>query len=578
MADTRTEEQKVKDIERCLEALIQVRQYWEPEIDEVITYINHGKRLITEKDSPKGARTGLEVYDGTALQALNILVDGMCGYSVSRSFRWFQYSLPNKLNFPKWSGMRAWSGKRMDEYPDVKNWLADCEEVMYACFLRSNLYDVMPDIVRDAASIGTVTPIMEEDLPAGRISFIVPHFRECYLAEDRFGVVDTCYRLYKLTLRHLVDKFGLDKMKEMDPSFELNLQANPYSEREVLHAVYPRKDFDPKRIDRKAMPVASVWLLREGSKKFLDESGYQEMPSISWRWRKNNDETYGRSPAWDAIVEVLTGQKQGKDNLIAGHKMADPPMVVPADLRGMVRTKPGGRTYVSSMEKQMPKPLVTGINLPYAVEQQYRTDRKIREHFHVDFFLMLSQAAMAKVNLTATQVLEMSGEKAAVLGTRIGRMETELMNPIHDRAFAIETRAGRIPTPPDILLEYSDEKIEVDYLGPLSQAQKKLFKSQGIRAGLDAAAPLFESFPDAADVFDPGETAKELMEASGFPVKLFRSKDDIKKIRDAKTKRALLSQAVAEGTEIAKALPGAGKAVEEGSPLEALTGLPGGNA
>ena len=572
MADERDDKKKAEDCIKTLEWLGKIREPYENMVDEILTYIHHTRRRIKDQGKQKGKKTGQEVYDGTAFHALNLLADGLAGYSMSRAFRWFEYTLPGKLNFPAWSGMRAWSGKRMDEFPDVKVWLESAEEVMYQAFLRSNFYDISPEIIKDCASIGTVTIFAEEDVKEGRIIFTAPHFRENFIAENAFGQVDVVYREYKLTLKQLVEKFTLDRMIEVHPGFRELYEKNHYEEMKVLHATYPRDDFNPELLDGKNKPFASMWVLKD-KKELIQESGYKESPAITWRWRKNNDEWYGRSPCWDAFVDIMTGNQQAKTNLIAGHKMAEPPMVAPSDLRGLVQSGPKGWTYIQGQvtKDNIPMPLQTGIQLPFAIEMMDRTDGKIREHLFVDFFLMLSQAAMENRNLTATQVIEMAGEKAAVLGPRIGRMETEALNPIHDRVWAIEARAGRIPAPPDILREYAGGDIETDYMGPLSQAQKKLFKSQGIRGGLEALAGLVEFFPQAGFVVNPLKTARMLLEASGFPSKGLRDEEETKLALEAAAKQQQQEEAITQGVEIAKAVPAAGKAPEEGSPLKMLT-------
>lgn len=579
MADTRTDDEKARDCLKTLSFLELVRQPYEAMVDDILTYIHHGRRTIKDKGKQKGKKTGTDIYDGTALHAVNMAGDGLAGYSFSRSFRWFEYTLPGKLNFPKWSGMRAWSGKRMDEYPDVKEWLEACEEVMYAAFLRSNFYDVAPEKVKDCVSLGTVTALIEEDMENGRNVFTIPHFRECYIAENMYGEVDTLYRDYTMTMRQLVDRFGLDHLDEVSLGFKTNYEKNPHQDMEIVHAIYPRKDYDPNKKDSKNKPWVSLWLLKHrrttdkhGKAMILEEKGYDNKPFITWRWRKNNDEWYGRSPCWDAFVDIMTANQMARTNLVAGHKMAEPPMIAPADLRGMVQTGPRGWTFIQGKvtKDNIPLPLQERIQLPFALEMQDRMDEKIREHLFVDFFLLLSQAAQENRNLTATQVIEMMGEKAAVLGPRIGHMESESANPIHDRMFAIERNAGRIPEPPEILLEYSGGDIEIDYMGPLSQAQKKLFKSQGINAGLESMAPLVAMFPEAVHVIKPYETAKILLESTGFPSKGTTSEAEFQEIVEGIKEQLAAQQALAEGTEIAKALPGAGKAIEEGSPLALL--------
>ncbi len=573
MPDTRSDEEKAKDCQKVLKILEDIRRPVEPMIDEIIKFVHHGRRKVTDKDAPRGQKTGIDIYDGTALSAANLAADGIHGYLCSSSIHWFDFILPGKLNFPRASGMRAWSGKRMDEYPEVKRWLDDCEEVQYAAFLRSNFYDFSPDYIREGLTIGTASAIIEEDVSRGTTVFTLPHFRECYVAENQFGVVDTFYRVYKLTLRQLVQKFEQEKIFNLEPGMDLRYEKNPYEELEIIHATYPRADYDPGKLNGKSRPVVSMWLLKTSESKLIDEDGYYDLPTVTWRWRKNSDEWYGRSPAWDAYVDIMKANQQGRSNLIAGHKMVEPPMAAPEDLRGKIQNMPKGITYISGgiTKDKMPIPLLTGIQLPYGVDQQERTDKAIKEHFHVDFFLMLYQAAFNKVELTATQVVGMQGEQAAVLGTRIGRFQTEGMSPIQDRVWNIEVRSGRMPEPPQILKDLGGSPIEIDYMGPLSQAQRRLFKIQGIRAGIELAAQISQVYQPALDRIDGDQMMIEAMEAVGFPSSALRDDDQVKAIRQERQKQEAMRQTVEMAEQASKATQKFSKPIEEGSPMALLT-------
>jgi hypothetical protein len=359
-------------------------------------------------------------------------------------------------------------------------------------------------------------------------------------------------------------------MKETDFNFEETLKNNPYEEMEVLKCIFPRKDIEPGRIDKKNKPIASYWILK-GKSFLLEESGYDSMPSVTWRWRKNNDEWYGRSPSWDAYVEIMTAQQQARTNLIAGQKMAEPPMVGMGDLRGSVNIGPKGWTWVDDME-QAPKPLITGIQLPYSIELQERTDKAIREHYHVDFFLMLMQATLQKTQLTATQVVGMQGEQAAVLGTRIGNLESEGFDPILARMFEIEGRAGRLPEPPEVLLEVAGNKrMLINYLGPLAEAQKRLSKTRSVEAGMQYITNMANIDPTVVDVVNGDATLKYVLtDGCGFPAQCMNDDETIKDIREIRAKQQDDAQTVESLPKIAKAAASAGKAAQAGSPLMAL--------
>lgn len=574
----RTEEQLTRDIIKRFDQLKQIRLPFESAIDECIEFTAPDLQLINDEAS-KGSKTGQTVYDGTAISALNLLADGLHGYLVSPGIRWFSLTLPVRMGQNRASqNMRQWGGKTLDEIPDVKEWLESVEEVMYSDFRASNFYEATPMIFRQGGSIGTVSCFCEHDPQSGRIVFFVPHFRECWIAQDRFGRVDTCFRKRPLTCRELYQKFGLDRMKDIDPNFKNKLENNPYQEMNVIHAIYPRDDFDFEKVDAKNMPWASVWLLESGQKKLIDESGFPQNPQTTWRWTSNSNEWYGRAPAWFAMVDILKAQQMALTNLKAGHRAAEPPYAMMESLRGRANLNAAGRTYLRQNETP-PSVLETGLRtLPIAEEFLQRTDQAIKEHFHVDFFLMLSQAAFNKTQMTATQVIEMQGEKAAILGTRIGRLQSEFLNPVIDQVFTIDGDSGRLPPPPDILYEYAGANLEVDYLGPLAQAQRRLFKTQTIQAALQSAVPLAQIMPDTIDIIDGDMTMREILETNGFPAKCIRNITDVEQVRMAR-QQAIEAEQMNQGLlDVSKALPGMSKAPEEGSPMAAISKVMGGQA
>lgn len=528
----KTEEEKTKYIMQMMKLHEDIRNPYESMIDEIIKFVNHSRRKISDSDTQKGQKTGIDIYDGTALSALNLASDCIHGYLCSSSIHWFDLTLPVKMDFSRTAGMRSWIGKRLDEYPEVKIWLDECEEAMYWAYLKSNFYEFHPDYVKEGMSVGTATAIIEEDIKTGTVIFTLPHFRECYIAENNHGLVDSLYRKYKVSLRQLIQKYGAKTVFELDVNLKKSYENDPHQEVEIIHAVFPREDYDPSIVNGKNKPIASFCIYPNGQKKLIDESGFNELPSVTWRWRKNNDELYGRSPSWDCLIDIKKANKQAMTNLIAGEKMVRPPMFGHATMRNKINSNPGGWSWTDgTIKEDMPQPLITGIQLPFGIDQQERTDAAIKEHYYVSFFLMLYQAMMNKVELTATQTIGMQAEQAALLGTRIGRHQFEGLNRIMDRVFLIEARAGRLPQPPQILEEYVNEPISIEYLGPLSQSQKKLFKMQGIRAGLEMAAQVGQVFPDALDNIDGNILLKESLDSVSFPPICIRPEEKVEEIR-----------------------------------------------
>lgn len=593
----RSDEQKAKDCLKYLLTLAEQRLYWEPMIDNIIAYVNHGRRFITDRDLYPGMQTGQYIYDDTAMLARNLLTDGMVGYLCSRNQPWFALELPGKFNFPRTSRMRSWTGQRIDSYPQVQKWLQDSQTVMYSAFNRSNFYDVITEFISDGATCGTANLLVEEDIQRSAINFLVPHFRECYIAENQYKKVDTVYRVYKMTLRQLAQKFGWDEMTRVETNFERDYKSNMYSERDVLHAIYPREDYSPWRIDAKSKQWASDWVYCRGGKilqfggnglspaladkenHIIKEGGYDSMPIITWRWRVNSDEVYGRGPAHDAFVSIAQINQMGRTNLITAQKAAEPPLVAYADLRGAIQRGPDGITYMESnrgdIRARMPQALTTGVqSLPFSIEYQDRVAKIINQHFHTDVFMMMSQLQNQgnQSRMVIEQVMELQSEKAAILGTRVGNLQSEAFDPLIERVFQIEAQAGRIPTPPDILLESIHGAVEVQYLGPLARAQTRLEKVRSIQSGLSLLTQIAQNNPTSIDVVDYDKAALEVLDAVSFPASCYRDPKQVAAIRQERNRQQQQAQMAENAPKLAKAAAALSKAPEAASPLKMLMG------
>lgn len=591
----RDADQRARDAQKYLEVLAEERMPYEPMIDNLIMYCAHGRRSIQGKDLWPGQPTGLEVFADTAMLAANMLVNGMVGYLCSRNQPWFAFELPGKLNFPRSSHMRAWTGKRMDSYPEVQKWLQDSAEVAYSAFNRSNFYDVSTEFIRDGITAGTAHLLIEDDIVQARTACTVPHFRECYIAENEFGQVDTNYRVYKMTLRQLVQKFSMAAMERADDTFKQEYESNMYAEREVLHAVYPRSDYDPRRIDARGKRWASDWVYRKGGKilgkaaaneniTMLAEGGYDSMPILSWRWRKNSDELYGRGPAHDAWVSIALDNQMGRTNLITGQKAAEPPLVADSALRNKIMRGPNGITFIDNTRGNVsgyaPVPLNgTGVQqLPFSLEYQDRVAQTVKDHFHTDVFMLLSQIGQQKGmgRPVTEQIFEMQNEKAAILGTIIGNLQSEGFNPLISRFFDIEARAGRIPEVPQILLDSEHNAVEIQYLGMLAQAQTRLTKVRSIQSGVGLVQQITAFDPLAMHAIDTDQMVREAWDAVGAPISCLRDPKAIAQIRQLAQQQQEKQQQIENAPKIAKAAALAGKSAEPDSPLKTL--MTGGQA
>jgi hypothetical protein len=579
-----SDDAKAKDIVKRLDMLVRDREKYETLWEDCIRLVGPYRRGIKiDPKNRKGELTGTNVYDGTPGAAKDLYRDGICGYMINQAIRWFELKLSHKVEYPGWSTMRKFTGQRLDSIPEVKQWLQDGEEVMFSAYHRSNFYDITPSFIDDGLVVGHSTLYKEEDIAEGRIVFVNPHPREIYIAEDRYGQVDTVFRKFSLSNRNLDKKFTRAVMTTAVDDWANKLEKAPYDEQTVIHAVYPRTDRQEDRLDSKNKPWASCWVLENGSKLLL-ESGYNVFPYEVWRYWKNNDEVYGRSPTANALIDIFALNQLEKSTLRAANKATDPPYAVLENLRGKLNPGPAGRTYLQSMN-DMPQLLPQAMQgYPISIEHLDRKQKIVEQHMHTDFFFMLSKAAFEGRELTARQVMEMQGEKAASIGPRIGRIQSEFLDDNVDGVWAIEygepdpssgQPTGRIPQMPQILLDWLQGNglaIDVDYMGPLAQAQKKLFDMQNIMGGLEGAAQVAQLFPESLDNIDGDDAMLKVLAANRFPISSIRPPQKVAQKRQIALQQMQQQQMAEQMEKAARSVPAAGTAPESGSPLEAILG------
>jgi len=554
-----------------------IRLDYEPLWQDVIDYLAYD-RYNFKGTEQRGKKANVLIYDGSPISAWNLLVNGMQGNTVSQAQRWFSLTLPNVITFPRTSALRKYNG-RLDEIPEVKVWLEAKEEVLYSGFQRSNFYGEINSDIRDASSIGTATFYGEEDVPGRKINFMSVDPGQVYIAVNRYGVVDTVFRKFKITARAAAQMF--DKTLLSLP-LQTQLEKNPYTEHEFIHACFPRDDqemyfregkWTPK-IGKNNKAYVSIYIQTGNKEHVLRRDGYDRMPYAVWRWRKTSG-PYGWSCAMDAIVDILKLNVMGKTMLNAAQLAVEPPLMVHKKFQGKVRMTPRGRNYYEEDDEKI-FPINQGVNFSIAEEREEKVRKIIEDHFSVEFFMMLTKAAMEGRQITVPQVMEMQGEKASVLMPTVGQMVTERLQPIIDMVDSMETDAGRMPDPPGILAPFAGQGIEVDYLGPLAMAQRRLIKTQGIYQGVSALDPMVKIDPQVADIIDADETTREILKVSGWPAKAIRTADQVQAIRDGRAQAQAEAQKMAMMEMAAKNLPNVSKAVEEGSPLQTLLQAQGG--
>ncbi len=535
-------------IARCKQ-LEQERVAWESVWEEILEYVQPFYKLSVQKNqSLIGDVKALKAYSGVPIHAAQFFANGLQGYLVSPNMAWFKNTMESDLV--------------KDSY-DVKEWLDEIDKIMYAAFQKTNFYSSMNELFLFGGSICTSTIMVEEDIRKDRLCYSVRHPYEVYIDVDKYNQVDTNYRRFKIPARIAVQEFGY---KNLPKSIQKAATDQADTKFEFIHAIEPRNEREPWKLDSKNKPVASYYV-SVTDEKLISEGGYDIMPSATWRPMKSMICKYGGGPGTDALVDIRGANIVAKDLLHAANLAVNPPYQAHASMEGKIRIYPNGMTYYER-DDQLIRPVVQDINFPIGVDREQKIEDSIKKHFAVDFFIMLENAER---QMTATEIVERQGEKAAMLGPLIGNLNNDVLNPIFDIVFSKLVAAGKIPPPPPILTDErfrGKDVIKIDYMGPLAQAQKKTFQGSGLIRSLETFIPLLDIRPELGDILNWQEYGKAVLEWQGLPAKLINRPDVIEKMKQLREQAIAQQQAQEAMGVVADAASKTNRRTEPGSMLE----------
>ncbi len=516
------------------------RQNWETHWQEVADYMQPRKADVTRTRSRGDKRTEL-IFDSSPIQAVELLAASLHGMLTNPSTPWFSL---------------RYKDQGLDADDEAKLWLEGVTDTMYTAFNRSNFQQEIFELYHDLITFGTAAMFIEEDQD-DLLKFSTRHINEIYITENDKGRIDTVYRKFKITLRAAFQQFGENLSEEA----RNKVKKDPFDEIDILHAVYPRQDFDPTKKDKKNMEFESTYVEYKNGNE-LSVGGFMEFPFVVPRYLKASHEIYGRSPAMTALPDVKMLNEMSKTTIKAAQKQVDPPLLVPDDgFLLPVRTVPGGLNFYRSGTRDRIEPLNIGANNPLGLNMEEQRRTAIRNVFYVDQLLLQQGPQM-----TATEVIQRNEEKMRLLGPVLGRLQSELLKPMIDRCFAILLRNNQFAPAPEFL---SGQDIEIEYVSPLAKAQKGTELSSITRA-----IEILGSLANVAPVFDYinfDSLVKHIADLVGVPQKVLKLQSQVNAEREQAAQQQeqmaqmqQLQQVAKAGGDIAplaKALPDEARAV-----------------
>ena len=521
------------------------RRDWENTWQEIADH-SLMRRDFTVAREP-GRQRGARIYDTTSRDANNLLTAALHSLLTNPATRWFDLRyLEESLN----------------EDDEATFYLDQVKQLTINAFARpeSGFTTNISEVYSDLPGFGTGVLFIEENLVSGP-KFIARPLSETYLDVDHAGRVVTVYRDYELKAWQALDLFGEKDLP--DRIVKANEKDSSESFR-FLHIVRKRDLPIPGNLDASGMPWESVYI-EQSTKEIVREGGYHEMPYMVPRWTVDAGEIYGRGPGVDSLPEQKMLNAIWRTYIRNAEKAVDPPLLVDDDgvmpgsqlrvtpsAQIVVRNDGGARDPVRYLESR--------AQFPWAKDIIETRSIKIQKAFHSEIL-----QAFQDPRMTATQVIELARQAQRLLSPVLGRMQTELLEPMIERVVGILSRRSDFPEAPDFL---QGQELKIEYVSPIARAQKAS-DAAAIMDSFSASAAFAEADPSVMHNIDLDFAVRKIWEGNGTPVQALRQRDKVAEIRAAEAEaieaQQQAQQQQAQGETIAKLLPGIAKLSEQGA-------------
>jgi hypothetical protein len=487
------------------------------------------KWLVTANTMTRGLPINQNIVDSTGTLAMRTCAAGLMSGLTSPSRPWF------KLNAKMPPGE--------DEPKDGREWLDTCESVIYDIMQGSNYYDSVAQQDEDLVVFGTAPKIIYED-PKDVIRCYNPCAGEYFLAVGPDQRVESFYRTFTMTIAQIVEMFGLENCSADVRGMWETKGASLETERIVAHAIEPNFPVGGKQLGivPSGFPFREVyWLWGNATPQPLSVRGFNESPISSPRWAITANDPYGRSPAMDALPDVMQLQVETKRKAEAIEKQVRPPLMADVQLKNQPSSiLPGNVTYVANIATGGMKPIYeVKPDLQYMTLDIAAIQERIKKCFFNDLFQMLSMAA--NKNMTAYEVAQLQQEKLQVLGPVIERQQNENLSSDIKRIFSIAARRGLLPPMPKSM---QNVPVSIQYISMLALAQKAA-ATAGMERYLSMAGNMANAYPAVLDIINPDSYLEEYGTLLTVPAKINRSADEIKKMRAARAEKQAQAEQMA---------------------------------
>ena len=532
---------EVDDLIKRMERFETDRSNWDSQYQDCADYAMPQNNQITKKKA-KG-QVEDDLFDTTAEESNIQLAAGLYSYMFPTEGRAFALEIDDD---------------ELSENDDVKQWLEKVTKIIHKYLVSSNFRQAFFEFLKSLGCFGTAC-LYEEKGKKTPIVFINYYMANIYIATNSDGVVDTVFRRFEYTARQAVQEFGIDNLGEKITK-AYNDHKNKDKKFKFFQAVFPREEYDPAKDDPVNMPFASFYVSRD-EKKIISKSGYPELPYQVDRFDRSDMEDLGRSPTMKKLPDIKMVNTMQKTRIKGWEKQVDPPVLLPDD--GSIwplATQPGGVIFYRSGGEK-PEYWEFKGSLKDMEAAILTVQQSIQKGYFIDMFDPL----IDRQNMTATEVMARVEQKMRFLTPIIGRLQSELFNPMIQRIIGILSKQNKLPEMP---AELSEKEFSIMYLGRLALSLRTL-ETEGLAQLMLEWSPMAE-ISDHMDNLDTDIAFRDSSRNRGVPATWLKDIDTVKADRLAREQRLQAQQMVEAAPELAKAYKSGSGKPEEGSISEGV--------
>lgn len=497
-------------------------------LEDVNRYVRQEGNLFEEAEE---VDEEFRVYEATAPNAARKQASMLKGILWPSASKAFKLKLIEKISDTKEN--KDWiekaSGKLAKKMDSPQTGCSDA--------IDENLYEQI--------TLGSAATFISED-DTHTIKYNTWGLGKFVFDEGANGHVNTVYYYDKLTVKVIVETYGIDKVSD---NISSAYNANKLHEKHmIVQAIEPKFENGKETFEYDSVHFEF------DSEHILKKSKFNELPVPVSRFYKNADTILGLSPSIEimALIKEINRKVELREYLEESE--IQPPL-------GFISTAFGGEYLDISPRALNPfneiltanSPvfrIIPQVNLNISDETIVRMKDQITEAYSLDRLVDFNN--QTQMTLGEAQIRnQIRGQSANTILSR----QTQFFTHLIERSFNINYRAGefgviRGSKEEDLLIkqgkepEYIPDEIaeviqsgedfyEIEYISPAAR-MKSAEELNGLVQSITYALQLAQAKPEILDWINIEEVIKIVFELTGSPLKALKAKDAVEEIQKAR--------------------------------------------